>query len=393
MNDRNVIQGLRTIVSAMAAACLLCAFGFAPTSRAADGAPKVEVDASWPQPLPNKWAIGQVSGIALGAQDHVWILHRPSTLAKDEIFASTNPPSAECCISAPPVIEFDAAGKVVRAWGGPGEGYEWPLFEHGLYVDYKGNVWVMGNAGKGYGRILKFTADGKFLLSIGKPLAPDEKPSNNSTVNVGNQPAQIYVDPKTNDLYLADGDGGDRRMIVFDAETGAFRRLWGAYGEKPAEGPAAKYDPSLPPSRSFSGGVHCVRQGNDGLIYVCDRNADRFQIFHPDGTFVKEVFVSPQTFGNGTVFDLDFNPDQKYIYVADGANQKIWILDHSSYEVVGSFGQLGHSAGEFRNLHGLVVDSKGNIYTAEVSEGKRVQKFVVKGSGARGRNQKSAASR
>src|ERR1019366_8348856 len=139
MNDRNVIQGLRTIVSAVAAACLLCAFGFVPTSRAADDAPKVEVDASWPQPLPNKWAIGQVSGIALGAQDHVWILHRPSTLAKDEIFASTNPPSAECCISAPPVIEFDAAGKVVRAWGGPGQGYDWPLLEHGLFVDYKGN--------------------------------------------------------------------------------------------------------------------------------------------------------------------------------------------------------------------------------------------------------------
>ncbi len=384
---------VRTILSAVAITVALWGFGLGQTSRAADDPPKFAVDASWPQPLPNKWAIGQVSGIALGAQDHVWILHRPSTLEKDELNASTNPPGAECCIAAPPVIEFDANGKVVRAWGGPGEGYEWPLFEHGLFVDYKGNVWVGGNAGKGWGRILKFTADGKFLLSIGKPLGPDEKPSNNSTVNMGNQPANMYVDPKTDDLYVADGDGGDRRLIVFDAETGAFRRIWGAYGEKPAEGPAAKYDPSAPPSRSFSSGVHCVRMGNDGLIYVCDRNADRVQIFHPDGSFLKEFFVSPQTFSGGTTFDLAFSPDQKLVYIADGANQKIWIVQHASYEIVGSFGQLGHSAGEFHNLHGLIVDSKGNIFTAEVSDGKRVQKFVLGGTDTASGTRNKMASR
>ncbi len=241
----------------------------------------------------------------------------------------------------------------MRAWGGPGQGYEWPLLEHGLYVDYKGNVWISGNAGKGWGRILKFTADGKFLMSIGQPLPAGEEPSNNSTTVLGNQPADMFVDPKTNDLYLADGDGGDRRVIVFDAETGAFRRLWGAYGEKPAEGKAAKYDPSAPPSKSFSAGVHCVLVGNDGLVYVCDRNADRIQIFHPDGTFVKEAFVSRETFGNGTMFDLAFTPDEKYMYVADGANQKVWIMQRDSLEIVGSFGQLGHGAGEFRNLHGI----------------------------------------
>jgi DNA-binding beta-propeller fold protein YncE len=393
MNRRTLHFGCyRTFLSAIAVACLLCGFGAGQISRAADGAPTFQVDASWPQPLPNKWALGQVAGIAMGPQDHVWILHRPSTLGKDEIFAAENPPSAECCIPAPPVIEFDAAGKVVRAWGGPGQGYDWPLLEHGLFVDYKGNVWISGNAGKGWGRILKFTADGKFIMSIGEPLAAGEEPSNNSTTHLGNQPADIFVDPKTNDLYLADGDGGDRRVIVFDAETGAFRRIWGAYGEKPAEGRAAKYDPSLPPSRSFSAGVHCVLVGNDGLVYVCDRNADRIQIFHPDGTFVKEALVSPKTFGNGTVFDLAFSPTEKFMYVADGANQKVWIMQRDTLEIVGSFGQLGHSAGEFRNLHELTVDSKGNIYTAEVSEGKRVQRFVLKGSGTKVSGRKVAAS-
>ena len=164
MSRRTFCVRYKTLLSSIVVACLLGVFGIGKACRAADGAPALEVDASWPQPLPNKWAIGQVTGIALGPQDHVWILHRPSTLDKDEIFAAANPPSAECCIPAPPVIEFDASGKVVRAWGGPGAGYEWPLLEHGLFVDYKGNVWISGNGGKGWGRILKFTADGKFLI-------------------------------------------------------------------------------------------------------------------------------------------------------------------------------------------------------------------------------------
>jgi hypothetical protein len=380
MTHRTFLSGQPALASAIAVACLFCGPGFAQKSGNA-GVPALEVDASWPQPLPNKWAIGQVAGIAMGPQEHVWILHRPSTLGDDEKFAAMNPPTAECCVPAPPVIEFDASGKVVRAWGGPGAGYEWPKLEHGLFVDYKGNVWISGNVGgKDYGEILKFTPDGKFLMEIGKPLGPDEKSSNNSTTSMGRQPADMFVDPKTNDLYVADGDGGDRRLIVFDAETGAFRRIWGAYGEKPAEGRAARYDPDAPPSKSFSGGVHCVLVGNDGLVYVCDRNADRIQVFHPDGTFVKEAFVSPKTIGTGTTFDIAFTPDQKYLYVADGSNEKVWILQRDSLEVVGSLGQLGHNAGEFRNVHALTVDSKGNLYTAEVSEGKRVQKFVPKGS-------------
>jgi hypothetical protein len=341
------------------------------------GIPVVEVDPSWPRPLPNKWVLGQVSGTALGAQDHLWMLHRPATLGNDQTLAATDSPIAGCCIAAPPVIEFDAEGKVVRAWGGPGAGYEWPSQEHGLFVDYRNNVWISGVAGKDFGRILKFTAEGKFLLAIGAPLEQGEKPSNNSTTHLGRQPADMYVDPKTNDLYVADGDGGARRLIVFDAETGAFRRIWGAYGERPAEGPAAKYDPKAPISRSFSSGVHCVVVSNDGLVYVCDRNADRIQIFHQNGSFVKEGYVEPSTMGSGSTVDIDFTPDQKYLYVADGANQKVWILLRDTLEVVGSFGEPGQGPGQFRNVHSVTVDSKGNIYTGEV-DGKRVQKFVIK---------------
>lgn len=363
------------LLSIAAMTCLVCSPVFSQSI------PMVEVDASWPQPLPNKWAIGQVSGIALGPEDHIWILHRPGTLGDDEKFAATNPPSAECCIPAPPVIEFDTQGKVIRAWGGPGIGYDWPSAEHGLFVDHKGNVWISGVGGQDFGRILKFTSEGKFLMEMGHPWPPGETASNNSTTNLGRQPADMYVDPKTNELYVADGDGGARRLIVFDADTGAFKRIWGAYGEKPAEGRAAKYDPKAPVSRSFSSGVHCVLIAKDGLVYVCDRNADRIQVFHQDGRFVKEAFIAKETLGSGSAFDIDFTPDQKYLYVADGTNQKVWILQRDSLEIVGAFGRLGHNAGEFRNVHSLVVDSKGNVYTGEVSEGKRVQKFVPKAAG------------
>jgi hypothetical protein len=378
MNRVQFFSIRRTLASVGALAYLTCSSGSGQTTRALSGGPPVlEVDAAWPQPLPNKWAIGQVSGTALGAQDHIWIIHRPGTLGDDEKLASTNPPGAECCIPAPPVIEFDSQGKVVRAWGGPGAGYDWPTQEHGIFVDYKGNVWISGVGGKDFGRILKFTADGKFLMGMGHPLEPGEKASNNST-NLGRQPADMYVDPKTNELYVADGDGGARRLIVFDADTGAFKRIWGAYGEKPAEGPAAKYDPNAPVSRSFSSGVHCVVIAKDGLVYVCDRNADRIQVFRQDGAFVKEGFVATKTIGTGSTFDIDFTPDQRYLYVADGTNQKVWIMQRDSLEVVGSFGQLGHNAGEFRNVHSVTVDSKGNVFTGEVSEGKRVQKFISK---------------
>lgn len=373
MNRVPIVCIRRVLASCGAAICLICVVGAveAAEAPAGSGVPAPHVDASWPKPLPNKWAIGQVSAVAVDANDHIWILHRPASLANDEKGAAANPPTSECCIAAPPVIEFDPQGNVIQGWGGPGVGYDWPAQEHGLTVDYKGNVWISGSNNKD-NHILKFTHNGKFLLQIGHP---GQKGGNDDPTTLW-KPAQMRIDPSSNEVYVADGEGGNRRIIVFDADTGAYKRLWGAYGEKPDLGPAQKYDPDAPLSRKFSSAVHCVRIANDGLVYVCDRGNDRIQVFHKDGTFVKEAIIAKRTLGVGSASDIDFSPDQRYLYLADGGNQKVWILQRDSLEVVGSFGRLGHNAGEFRNLHALAVDSKGNIYTGEVSEGKRAQKFV-----------------
>ena len=342
------------------------------------GAPNFQVDSSWPGQLPNKWTIGQVSGLAITPQGHILVIHRPGTIGADQKMAAANPPGAECCVPAPPVIEFEPSGKVVRAWGGPGSGYDWPQTEHGIYVDGKGNVWVSGVAGKDFGRILKFTSDGKFLMQIGETLPAGHAFTNDSTTALGRQPADMFVDLKTNELFVADGDGGASRMIVFDSETGKFKRMWGAYGEKPGELPAPKHEPNGPTSKVFSSAVHCVKEAKDGSLFVCDRNGDRVQVFKKDGTFVKEKIIAPQTMGTGSAFDVQFSPDHKYLYWVDGGNQKVRILQADSLEEVGSFGGVGQGAGQFRNAHSIAVDSKGNIYISETGEGKRVQKFVSK---------------
>ncbi len=354
-------------------ACILGSPAAAQTAVASTrpAPPGFHVDALWPKPLPNKWIVGQVSGIAVDTRDHVWILHRPATLAADEKGAAANPQVAECCIPAPPVIEFDAQGNLVQAWGGPANGYDWPSQEHGINVDYQGNVWISGTAAED-GQVLEFTRNGKFLRQIGHAKG---KSGNNDTATLW-RPAAMCVDPKTRELYVADGEGGNRRVIVFDADTGAYKRYWGAYGERPDDGPAPKYDPDAVESKVFSNAVHCVRIGRDGLVYVCDRGNNRIQVFHQDGTFVREAVVAKRTLSVGSTSDIDFSPDRQFLYVADGTNQKVWILERDSLEILGSFGSMGHNAGQFRNIHALAVDSKGNVYTSEVSEGKRVQKFV-----------------
>jgi DNA-binding beta-propeller fold protein YncE len=269
------------------------------------------------------------------------------------------------------VIEFDPQGNLVQAWGGPASSHEWPSQEHGINVDYQGNVWITGTAAED-GQILEFTHEGKFVRQIGKAK---EKAGNNDTGTLW-RPAATFVDPKTHELYVADGEGGNRRLIVFDADTGVYKRHWGAYGERPGDEPAPKYNPDAAVSKVFSNAVHCVRIGADGLVYVCDRGNNRIQVFQQDGKFVREVIIAKRTLSVGSTSDLDFSPDHKFLYVADGTNQKVWILQRDSLEIVASLGGLGHNAGQFRNIHALAVDSKGNLYTAEVSEGKRVQKFV-----------------
>jgi DNA-binding beta-propeller fold protein YncE len=363
------LHSARHMLRAIAAGAALLLF--AALSAAAGEAPHMVVDPFWPKPLPNNWILGQVSGVAVDAQDHVWIIHRPRTLTADEKGAALDPPRSKCCIPAPAVIEFDPAGNVVQAWGGPGEGYEWPANEHGIYIDDKGFVWIGGN-GPEDGQILKFTHDGKFVLQIGH-----EGPSkgSNDTSQLG-RPADTTVDPSTNELYVADGYG-NHRVIVFDAETGAYKRHWGAYGKPPTDEKLPAYDPKAPPSAQFANPVHCVKLAKDGLLYVCDRMNNRIQIFHKDGSFVGEHFYVKDTLGNGGVWDvaLSVDPQQTLLFNADGENNEVRILRRADGTVLGAFGRSGRYAGQFHWVHNLAIDSHGDVFTTEVDNGKRVQRF------------------
>jgi DNA-binding beta-propeller fold protein YncE len=403
---RNIHVGV-TFVAVLAALGL--AFSIlerrAVVQAAGAQAPRFEVDPMWPKPLPNHWILGQTIGVSVDASDHVWIIHRAGSLELGEQHATTNPPIAQCCAPAPPVLEFDAAGNLIGHWGGPGNGYDWPDSNHGITVDYKGNVWIGGNGRgpqsargavggsdeePGGGRsgsfasfhdnmLLKFTQDGKFLMQIGKPA---HSKGSNDVENL-RLPAKIFVDPKTNEAYVADGYG-NHRVIVFDADTGQYKRHWGAYGRKPDDADLGRYKPDDPPPPQFRNPVHCAELSHDNLLYVCDRVNDRIQVFKPDGTFVKETFIEKSTLGSGSVWDIAFSkdPQQKYIYLADGENDRVHILNRESLEVLTSFGEGGRQPGEFYGVHSIATDSKGNIFTTETYRGQRVQKFVYKGLAA-----------
>jgi len=345
----------------------------AGAAHAAD-APKFQVDPFWPKPLPNNWIMGQAAGVAVDAQDHIWVVQRPRTLTDDEKAASLTPPRSKCCVPAPPVLEFDQQGKLLRSWGGKGEGYDWPANEHGIYIDAKGFVWLAGN-GDTDGQILKFTRDGKFVMQIGKS---GPQTDSKDTARLG-RPANMTVDAAAKELYVADGYY-NHRVIVFDSETGAFKRMWGAYGKPPTDEKLGAYNPAAAPSQQFGNPVHCVRIAKDGLVYVCDRQNDRIQVFRKDGTFVKEMFVEKNTLANGSIWDLEIwnDPKQTFLLNADGANNEVRILKREDGAILGRFGRNGRMAGDFHWVHNLALDSKGNIYTTEVDSGKRAQRFVVK---------------
>ena len=335
------------------------------------GVPQFLVDPFWPKPLPNNWILGQVAGIRVDRFDHIWVVQRPGSLTKRDRAAEQNPPQAKCCVAAPPVLVFDQSGNLIRHWGGPGQGYNWPKSEHSIYIDDNDFIWLAGND-KNDGQLLKFTMDGKFVLQIGKPI---ESADSNSTERLGS-PADIAVDIAAHEVYAADGYS-NRRVVVFDSETGAYKRHWGAYGNKPSDEKTPPYDPAKPVSQQFGNPVHCVRIAKDGLVYVCDRINDRYQIFRKDGTFVSEHFFERNTRLNGSVYEIAFSPDkeQKFIYMVDGSNGEVRIVDRATNEVLGRFGRVGRQAGEFTAAHNITVDLEGNIYTAEVADGERVQKF------------------
>ncbi len=282
-------------------ACLVFAaiFAFAPAVLAEDkpAVPQFQVEPFWPKPLPNNWILGQVSGIATDRFDRIWVVHRRDTLNERERAAEQNPPTAKCCVAAPPVLLFDQSGNLLKSWGGPGPGYEWPKSEHGIFVDDNDFVWLAGN-GKQDGQLLKFTMDGKFVLQIGRagPIR-----GSNDTTALGS-PADVAVDVAAREVFAADGYA-NRRVVVFDSETGAYKRHWGAYGNKPSDEKTPAYDPAKPPSQQFGNPVHCIRLSKDGLVHVCDRTNDRLQVFRKDGTFVSEHVFEKNTRGTGSVYE------------------------------------------------------------------------------------------
>ena len=342
-------------------------------------APRFEVDPFWPKPLPNHWILGSVIGVGVDSRDHVFIIHRgDSTLnQRTEAGANATPPIGECCRAAPPVLEFDPEGNLVRAWGGPGEGYDWPSSNHGITLDDKDNVWIGGN-GTTDSHILEFTHDGKFLKQVG---AAHQDVDSRSTAHFG-RVAKVAFDPRASEAFVADGYG-NKRVAVIDVATGRIKRFWGAYGNAPSDSNYGRYDPSAPLIPQFRNPVHCAEPSNDGLVYVCDRPNDRIQVFRTNGTFVKEMRVAPATLGDGSVWDIAFSrdPQQKYIFLADGRNERVYVMERQSLQILTMFGDGGRQPGQFFAVHSIATDSRGNVYTTETYEGKRIQKFMYKGLG------------
>jgi DNA-binding beta-propeller fold protein YncE len=344
-----------------------------PATLATGGIPMFQVDASWPKEMPDLWILGSVTSVFVDSNDHVWITHLPETLTPEETSAAQDPPIGECCLPAPVVIEFDANGNVVQGWGDPStqDVSEFPRNAHGLFIDHEDNVWIGTFR---HHRVMKFTRSGQLLMTIGEY---DNNRGSNDTNFLGG-PAGIWVDPEDNEVFIADGYR-NRRVVVYDGDTGDYLRHWGAYGEVPDDLYSyAQEDPEGSPPRQFST-VHGVVGANDGLIYVADRRGNRIQVFQQNGEFVMEKIIAPETLASGSAFVIALSPDdnQEWLYLADGTNHKVWILHREDLEIVGQFGRGGRQVGQFLRPHGMGIDSHGNLYVGEASTGRRVQKFTV----------------
>lgn len=410
MNVRGIL-GVGVLVTWFATA----AVGRAQPTRSV---PRFEVDPMWPKPFPNRWILGSSTGVAVDSRDHIFLVHLTDSFTpRTEIGLATNPVTGECCAPAPNVLELDAAGNLVNHWMGPGAGYVWPEMAAGLAVDDSGNVWIGGSGGAD-SRILKFSRDGKFIAQFGTSTAPTAslagrgpdtayqgvspgrgapgrggrgpvtpaQPPNSTSMDSFGGPAGFSFDAKSNEAYVADGFR-NHRVAVIDMTTGAVKRFWGAYGARPDDADSVRYDPGAAPAKQFST-VRCAKLSKDGLVYVCDSRNDRIQVFRKDGSFVKEARVAPQTLGEGSVWDVAFSSDprQRYVYVADGMNMKVHVLDRESLRELTSFGDGGRQPGQFYAVHSVAADSRGNLYTVETYEGKRIQKFNYKGLGAPQKN-------
>jgi hypothetical protein len=340
--------------------------------------PAFQVDPAWPT-IPNNWVLGEVTSIAVGPNDHIWVLHRPRSI-----------PAEKRANAAPAVLEFDQAGKLHSSWGGDGAGFDWPEREHGIYVDAKGFVWISGNGGwpkpspggSTDDMILKFTPAGTFVMQIGKR---GQSGGDSDTNNV-HQPADVFVHAQSNELYVADGYG-NHRVIVFDAESGKFKRTWGAFGGKPeppvptprpAEG-APPAPPANPEGPSQYGLVHAVKVSNDGTVYVADRVNNRIQVFTTAGKYLRQVKVTNVGGVNPVPAGFAFSPDakQQFLYVVDSGPMRVVIFDREKLTQIAAIGMRGPKPGDFDIVHHMAADSKGNLYTAEIVTNRRAQRFVM----------------
>jgi hypothetical protein len=385
MQKRNLTFGLALFGAVGVVAVAAEAMDDMAAEDQAGTVPLFEVDPFWPKPLPNHWLIGPTIGIEVDGNDGVWIVQRNTPdqfAANTEIGLAQDPPLSECCQPGPPIMHFDPEGNLLHAWGGPGTetgNYTWPESNHGATIDGQGNVWIGGNGGPDR-HILKFTQDGRFLAQYGTSGAQN---SSTSRENFGRVAALQYVEA-TNEIFVADGYL-NRRVAVLDASTGAVKRFWGARGNVPTDVAPPAYTPGETPPDQFRTPVHCAERANDGLVYVCDRPTNRLSVFRTDGTFVRETIIAPATRSQGSTWEIAFSPDaqQRFAYLADGQNMKVYVMDRQSLEILYSFGDGGRQPGLFFAVHSIATDSQGNIFTTETYEGSRVQKFRYTGMGAR----------
>ena len=396
---------MRHKLSALPVAVITLALGVAALAglvqaqQRATSAPRYRVDPFWPKPLPNKWSMQQIVDIYVDRDDHVWAINRRVDARPDELNAATTPPRGECCVLGPEVLEFDPDGNVVNAWGAPDYHPGWPGRLQTIAVDREKNVYLSGTTPGD--SIIKFSRDGKFLKDFGhrgpKIPADQVKQDNQQTALFPPGIGSFELDEGAREIFIADGFL-NKRIVVYDMDTGAFKRGWGGHGIPLSEidnNPTPNYDISGPPpdQMQFAPALHCVHFSRDGLVYVCERGSDRVQVFTKQGKFVRQWFVHPSTQARGancggpwsttaapcgTVYHMAISsdPQQRYVFVADGTNNMVWIYNRSDGTPAGSFGGNGRYAGQLHWIDAIATDSKGNIYTGEVEDGKRIQKFA-----------------